>query len=95
MTAEGIKRRYKLLDPFNVPTTIIHERNQRSFERETPANIKLSMQLKESSEERRLINYQKYLHMWDSYESQVKRHFDYKKKIAGPQQNILKIGKPH
>ena len=53
------------------------------------------MQLKESSEERRLINYQKYQNMWDTYEQQINKHFLTKKKIIGKKVNRSNIGDSH
>lgn len=54
------------LDPFNIPTTVIGE--HRKIVKENNSGISFSMQLKDSKEERRLINHQKYLEKWDLYE---------------------------
>jgi len=40
--------------------------------------VSLSMKLRETKEERRLQNYEKYLSIWDKHETKVKKHFNEK-----------------
>lgn len=40
--------------------------------------LKLSLQLRETAQQRCLMNYHNYLKSWDKYEKRVQRHFEYK-----------------
>ena len=49
----------------------------------------------ESSQERRLINYQRYLKSWDEYEKQVNDHFETRETIRGKKKNIQNLQSPN
>ena len=58
-------------DALSNPTVL----NSSSNMRNRPMN---SLQLKETCEQRQLINYQKHLQHWDRYEKQIQLHFEQK-----------------
>ena len=66
---QGMMPKKGVIDPFKIPTTVIDRKvkTSRAGERKRYAT-NLHMQLRETSEERSLINYQKHLKEWDKYE---------------------------
>ena len=63
-------------DPFVQPTIFLGEKIRKSHNHTTALSpISLSSKLRETQQERRLQNYEKYLKMWDKHEENTQKHF--------------------
>lgn len=90
--AKAVSKNDKVLNEFLSPVNVLNARNKTNLIQTTkaksntkrlmqPKHFAFNLQMKETQQERRLANFQKYQQIWHEYENKVDKHFIIKEQI--------------